>query len=116
MNVPPSVCTAFETYRQKFEANPKISPDRAEASVEKSLECGCGYCSLACTALGHGDRLARNRERNGNALENNSRLNFVGDVKGEVKDETVMAMFKKSGMRFQGNGETREWFVLDRKH
>jgi hypothetical protein len=112
-----SICTSFSAYQKIREQTPDPAFKGVQGSLRKSLECGCGHCSLSCNLVGKGDEVQRNKERNQHATVKNSRLRFDdgSDAKGNG-DVVLTGEFNGSGLSFEGTSdETEEVFVLDSK-
>jgi hypothetical protein len=116
MDPPISICQAFAAYRKRKEDDPKNAWSDAGASLGKSRECGCEYCSLACAMGGKRDDVERNKERNRATVLQNSSLNLIQPGNPEKKeDDTLTGEFKRSGLSVKGDDLSRELFVVERK-
>jgi hypothetical protein len=112
-----SICAAFDVYRKTREKTNDLAFKSVQGSLEKTLKCGCAYCSLACNLVGRGDDLQRHKERNQDAFVHNSGLTFDGGNDAKVtEDVTLKGEFNRSGLSFHGTSSSaEELFVTDRK-
>jgi hypothetical protein len=117
MEPPVAICKSIEEYRRIRETTSDPAFKDVQGSLEKSLECGCEYCSLTCRLVDKGDELDRNKERNQEAFVENSELSFSAGKKTAVsKDVILKGEFNGSGFRFKGETSSTELFVTDRKN
>jgi hypothetical protein len=103
MEPPVAICKSIEEYRRIRETTSDPAFKDVQGSLEKSLQCGCEYCSLTCRLVDKGDELDRNKERNQEAFVENSELSFSAGKKTAVsKDVILKGEFNGSGFRFKG--------------
>jgi hypothetical protein len=112
-----SICAAFDVYRKTRERTSDPAFKSVQGSLEKSLECGCAYCSLTCKLVGRGDEVQRHTQRNREAFLQNSGLTLDGGNDAKVTEDVILeGEFNGSGLSFQGTSDlTEELFVTDRK-
>jgi len=111
------MCEAFRAYRKRSDATQGFAWNHIEGSLEKSLQCSCEYCILACSMLGKEDDIARYKEHNRKATADNSQIIFLRtmDPKESFQDVKLRALFVKSGLVFKTDPNQREVFVVDRQ-
>lgn len=111
------ICEAFRAYRKRSDATQGSAWNHIEGSLEKSLQCSCEYCILACSMLGKEGDLARYKEYDRKAMADNSQMVFsrAVDSKEPFQDVKLRALFVKSGLVFKTDPNQREVFVVDRK-
>jgi hypothetical protein len=112
-----AICQSIEEYRKIREKTSDPAFKGVQGSLEKSLECGCEYCSLTCRLVDKGDELDRNKERNQEAFVENSGFSLSPGEKTVISKETLLkGEFNGSGLRFKGETSSTELFVTDRKN
>jgi hypothetical protein len=109
-----SICKSLHAYRKAADEPRSTGWRRCEGSLEETFKCGCVHCSLACQMMYKGDEMARYRERN---QCRGSNMNFSTDNSAPLisEDMKIKAIFKDSGLVFEGNSIQKELFVTDSK-
>lgn len=88
------------------------------ALLRQSLECGCEYCALACEAVGKWSAIEENKNQNRAAIRADTGLRSFeqGTSATSVSESRIVPHLTKSGITFQGDIGSREYFVLNRKY
>jgi hypothetical protein len=114
MNESSSICKPLHAYRKAVDDPRATAYSNCQGSLEKTLKCGCVHCSLACQMVYKGDEMARYRERV-IARDSNMDISTENSVPIISEDMKIDAIFKNSGLRFEGKSIQKELFVTDSK-
>lgn len=117
MNQHGPMCETLRAHRKASDERPGLVGNEVKGSLEKSLQCGCEYCMMACSIVGKGDEMAKYREHNREVVARNSGLMFVGpeDPQQSFQEVILPGEISKSGLGVKGDPDQREVFVVDRK-
>jgi hypothetical protein len=110
MEKPGPMCKAFRAYAKAFEERQGIVGNEVKGSLERSLECGCEYCMMACKMMGKRDEMVNYKKHNPEVVAGNSKLAFSedGNSRAPFREVILLGEFSKSGLTFRGDPAQRE--------